>query len=105
MDNDPSRISRQAWDANAEVWDARMGDEGNDFFDFSAELIKPAKSRRNPDSRITYHVIDATDESALLARGEHAFPPGHPQGSPLGWSGKLSEIPPVPVARLRGPGS
>ena len=29
---DPNQISREAWDANAEHWDARMGDEGNDFF-------------------------------------------------------------------------
>lgn len=117
MTNDPNKISREAWDANAEVWDARMGDEGNDFFnvlcwpvlasfldvqagsrildiacgngltsrrlaarganvtafDFSTELIKLANSRPNPDSRITYHVIDATDESALLTLGEDAF--------------------------------
>jgi SAM-dependent methyltransferase len=24
--------TRAAWNANAEVWDARMGDAGNDFF-------------------------------------------------------------------------
>ena len=117
MTDNPNQFSREAWDANAEVWDARMGDEGNDFFnvlclpviasfleaqpgqhildiacgngltsrklaelgatvtafDFSTELIKLANSRPNPDSRITYHVIDATDESALLALGEHTF--------------------------------
>src|SRR5215207_8715564 len=117
MDNDPNQFSREAWDANAEVWDARMGDEGNDFFnvlcwpviasfldaqpdqhildiacgngltsrrlallgahvtafDFSEELIKLANLRPNPDSRITYPVIDATDESALRALGEHSF--------------------------------
>jgi hypothetical protein len=32
---------------------------------------------------------------------ERAFPPDHPQTSPLGWGGKFSEIPPVLVARLR----
>jgi hypothetical protein len=32
MTDDPNQFSREAWDANAEVWDARMGDEGNDFF-------------------------------------------------------------------------
>ena len=102
--------TREAWDANAEAWDARMGDEGNDFFrvlqwpviasfldpqpadrildaacgngltsrklaefgatvtgfDFSTELVELAKSRPNPDERITYHVLDATDENALL---------------------------------------
>ena len=29
---DPHQFSRDAWETNAEVWDARMGDEGNDFF-------------------------------------------------------------------------
>ena len=32
---------------------------------------------------------------------ERAFPPDHPQTSPLGWGGKFSEIPPVLVVRLR----
>lgn len=32
---------------------------------------------------------------------ERAFPPGHPQGSPLGWGGNFSEIPPVLAARMR----
>jgi len=32
---------------------------------------------------------------------ERAFPPEHPQDSPLGWGGKFSEIPPVLAARLR----
>ena len=117
MSTDPNEFSREAWDANAEHWDARMGDEGNDFFnvlcwpilasfldvqpgqhildiacgngltsrklaqlsaqvtafDFSSELIKLAEARPNPDSRIAYHNIDATDESALLALGERSF--------------------------------
>ncbi|HEY5999936.1 MAG TPA: class I SAM-dependent methyltransferase [bacterium] len=112
-----NQISRDAWDANAETWDARMGDAGNDFFnllcwpvlasfldpqpdsaildiacgngltsrrlaalgvnvtafDFSASLIEKAKERQNPDSRISYHVIDATDESQLLSLGESKF--------------------------------
>jgi 2-polyprenyl-3-methyl-5-hydroxy-6-metoxy-1,4-benzoquinol methylase len=29
---DPNQSSHDAWEANADVWDARMGDEGNDFF-------------------------------------------------------------------------
>jgi 2-polyprenyl-3-methyl-5-hydroxy-6-metoxy-1,4-benzoquinol methylase len=107
---DLNQETQDAWDANAEIWDARMGDEGNDFFkllqwpaiasfldpqpadrildiacgngltsrklaafgaavtafDFSTELIKLAQSRQNPDVPITYHVLDATDESALV---------------------------------------
>ena len=114
---DPNEISRDAWDANAEHWDSRMGDEGNDFFnilcwpvlaslldvqpdqhildiacgngltsrrlaalgaqvtafDFSANLIEKAKTRPNPDSRISYHVLDATNEAALLELGERSF--------------------------------
>jgi hypothetical protein len=30
--SDPNQFTHDAWEANAEVWDARMGDEGNDFF-------------------------------------------------------------------------
>jgi len=115
--NDSNQISREAWDANAEVWDSRMGDEGNDFFnilcwpilasfldvqpdsaildiacgngltsrrlaalgarvtafDFSANVIEKARTRPNPDLRITYHVTDATDEVQLLSLGEHKF--------------------------------
>ncbi len=29
---DQNQFARDAWEANAEIWDARMGDEGNDFF-------------------------------------------------------------------------
>ena len=114
---DPNQISQEAWDANAEHWDERMGDEGNDFFnllcwpvlasfldpkpdsrildiacgngltsrrlaalgvnvtafDFSANLIEKAKERANPNSRISYHIMDATDESQLLLLGEWSF--------------------------------
>ena len=118
LTNDLNQISREAWDANAENWDARMGDEGNDFFnilcwpvlaslldpqpdstildiacgngltsrrlaalgvnvtafDFSTNLIEKAKARStNHSSRITYHVMDATDESQLLSLGEGKF--------------------------------
>lgn len=29
---DPNQFTRESWEANADVWDARMADEGNDFF-------------------------------------------------------------------------
>lgn len=32
MTNDSNQFTHDAWEANAEVWDSRMGDEGNDFF-------------------------------------------------------------------------
>ncbi len=113
---DPNQISRAAWEANAQVWDERMGDEGNDFFrllcwpaltdllavqhgqkildvacgngltsrkladlgaevtafDFSANLIELAKTRPHA-SLITYQVLDATDEAALLAHPSAPF--------------------------------
>jgi 2-polyprenyl-3-methyl-5-hydroxy-6-metoxy-1,4-benzoquinol methylase len=110
--------TRQAWDANAAAWDARMTDEGNDFvnvlcwpaiirlldlqpgqhildaacgngiysrriaamgaevvgFDFSAELIKLARLRTpSSSSPIAYHVLDATDETALLSLAGNPF--------------------------------
>lgn len=121
-----NKITKDAWDANAEVWDTRMGDDGNDFFnllcwpslasfledearlnpdpkmgthlldiacgnglttrklaemgytitafDFSANLIEHAKRRTTHyASQITYHILDATDESALLSLGTSKF--------------------------------
>jgi 2-polyprenyl-3-methyl-5-hydroxy-6-metoxy-1,4-benzoquinol methylase len=117
MSDDPHQFTRDAWEANAEVWDARMGDEGNDFFnllcwpclvsllapqpgqhildiacgngltsrrlaalganvtafDFSENLIQRAKTRENPNALIEYRVIDATEESQLLSLGEAAY--------------------------------
>jgi SAM-dependent methyltransferase len=117
MTDDLHQFTRDAWEANAEVWDARMGDEGNDFFnllcwpslaslltprpgqhildiacgngltsrrlaaigaqitafDFSANLIEKAKTRENPNSLIEYRVIDVTDEGQLLSLGEQTF--------------------------------
>ncbi|GAB4567160.1 MAG: hypothetical protein Fur0017_07330 [Anaerolineales bacterium] len=119
--------TRDAWEVNAQVWDTRMGDEGNDFFnilcwpalasfldastglsaslksdthildiacgnglttrrlvemgaahvtafDFSANLIKFAKKRTAEHaSKITYHVMDATDEEQLTSLGKAKF--------------------------------
>lgn len=110
MDN-PNDFTRDAWNANAQKWDERMGDNGNDFFnvlcwpviaslldpgagtrvldiacgngltsrklaqldaqvtafDFSSNLIELANQRSTQyASRITYHVLDATDETQLL---------------------------------------
>jgi 2-polyprenyl-3-methyl-5-hydroxy-6-metoxy-1,4-benzoquinol methylase len=117
MTDDPHQFTHDAWEANADLWDARMGDEGNDFFnvlcwpivasfldprpgqhildiacgngltsrrlaalgvdvtafDFSANLIERAKVRPNPNSRIEYYVVDATDEQALLRLGDQKF--------------------------------
>ena len=42
-------------------------------FDFSANLIEKAKTRSNPDNRISYHVVDATSEEQLLTLGKRKF--------------------------------
>jgi 2-polyprenyl-3-methyl-5-hydroxy-6-metoxy-1,4-benzoquinol methylase len=43
-------------------------------FDFAAEMIAHARQRTMEHAgRITYHVLDATDEAALLAFGESRF--------------------------------
>jgi 2-polyprenyl-3-methyl-5-hydroxy-6-metoxy-1,4-benzoquinol methylase len=121
MTEEPNQLNeetRDAWEVNAEVWDKRMGDEGNDFFnilcwpvlaafldpkpdshildiacgnglttrrlaemgcqitafDFSSNLIEYAKQRTAAyESRIKYHVIDATNEEQLLSLGEAKY--------------------------------
>lgn len=42
-------------------------------FDFSSELIRLARERDESSIPIIYHVLDATDESALLALGIQTF--------------------------------
>jgi len=43
-------------------------------FDFAKEMIAHAQARTTEyDDRIEYHVIDATDEAALLTLGTHQF--------------------------------
>ena len=43
-------------------------------FDFSEELVRLAKARGQPSAKaIQYHLIDATDEAAMLALGESRF--------------------------------
>jgi SAM-dependent methyltransferase len=42
-------------------------------FDFSEELIRLAKARTHNSSLITYYVLDASDESALLTLDEPPF--------------------------------
>ena len=110
--------TRDAWNTNASVWDARMGDDGNDFhqvlirpameklleikqgtrildigcgtglttrrfaslgahvvgIDFAEEMITCARKRtQQHETAIEYHVLDATDETALLGLGERSF--------------------------------
>lgn len=51
MTKDPHPFTRDAWEANAEVWDARMGDDGNDFFNILCwpslvSLLNPQAEQR-----------------------------------------------------------
>ncbi|MEZ4618370.1 MAG: class I SAM-dependent methyltransferase [Caldilineaceae bacterium] len=111
-------FTRDAWNANAAYWDARMSDSGNDFvnqliwpaaarllalqpgeqvldvgcgnglyarrmaalgatvvaFDFAEEMITLARGYASEHrARLTYHVLDATDEAALLTLGQGDF--------------------------------
>ena len=52
MTTDPNQISHEAWDANAEHWDSRMGDEGNDFFNLLCWPVLASFLDPKPDSRI-----------------------------------------------------
>lgn len=61
---DPNQFSRDAWEANAEIWDARMGDEGNDFFNVlcwpslaSLLAVKPGQ-----------HILDIACGNGLTSR-------------------------------------
>jgi SAM-dependent methyltransferase len=47
-----NRFSKEAWDANAETWDARMGDDGNDFFNVLCWPVLASLLAVQPDSRI-----------------------------------------------------
>ncbi len=50
--SDPNQISQEAWDANAEHWDARMGDDGNDFFNVLCWPVLASFLDVQPDQRI-----------------------------------------------------
>jgi len=51
---------------------ARLGAQVT-AFDFSARLTELAQTKPNPGNRIAYHVIDGTEEKALLPLGAQTF--------------------------------
>ncbi len=64
MTDDPHQFTREAWEANAEVWDERMGDEGNDFFNV---LCWPVlESLLAPQPR--QHILDIACGNGLTSR-------------------------------------
>ncbi len=50
--NDLNKETRDAWEVNAEVWDARMSDEVNDFFNILCWPALVSLLDPKPDSRI-----------------------------------------------------
>lgn len=59
-----NQTTKDAWEANAEIWDKRMSDEGNDFFNLLcwnplASLLDP-----KPDS----HILDIACGNGLTTR-------------------------------------
>src|SRR5512141_1667183 len=66
MDNqsDPHQFTRDAWEANADVWDARMGDDGNDFF--NTLCWTPLASLLDPQPG--QHILDIACGNGLTSR-------------------------------------
>ena len=64
MPNKFNQISKDAWEANAEVWDARMGDEGNDFFNILCWPVLASFLDIQPDS----HILDIACGNGLTSR-------------------------------------
>src|SRR6266498_3297583 len=61
---DPHQFTRDAWEANAEVWDARMGDEGNDFFNILCWPALVSLLDPQPDQ----HILDIACGNGLTSR-------------------------------------
>jgi len=64
MTEDANQISRDAWDANAEVWDNRMGDEGNEFFQILQWPVITAFLDVQPGQ----HILDIACGNGLTSR-------------------------------------
>lgn len=108
MQNSLNQFTKDAWDANAEIWDARMGNEGNDLFNILCWTPLASYLDLKPDATILdirplQYYMNLGFENGFVVDGfeEHAFPPEHPQTTPLSWGGKFSEIPPVIVIKMR----
>jgi len=52
METNPNQFTKNAWDANAEAWDSKMGDEGNDFFNILCWPVLASFLDVQPDSNI-----------------------------------------------------
>jgi SAM-dependent methyltransferase len=58
------RETQEAWEINAEVWDNRMGDEGNDFFNILCWPSLASLLDLKPDS----HILDIACGNGLTTR-------------------------------------
>jgi 2-polyprenyl-3-methyl-5-hydroxy-6-metoxy-1,4-benzoquinol methylase len=68
MTDNPNQFTRDAWEANAEVWDSRMGDNGNDFFNILcwptlATFLDASPTHTRPEG--------ASPLSAISLAGQH----------------------------------
>lgn len=61
---DSNQFSKEAWDANAEHWDSRMGDDGNDFFNILCWPVLGSLLDVQPDS----HILDIACGNGLTSR-------------------------------------
>lgn len=61
---DLNQITKDSWDANAEIWDSRMGDEGNDFFNILC--WSPLASFL--DAKPGHHILDIACGNGLTTR-------------------------------------
>lgn len=59
-----NKVTKDAWDANAQVWDEKMGDEGNDFFNLLC--WSPLASLLDPKPGA--HVLDIACGNGLTTR-------------------------------------
>ena len=64
MTDDPHQFTREAWEANAEVWDERMGDEGNDFFNVLCWPVLESLLAPQPGQ----HILDIACGNGLTSR-------------------------------------
>lgn len=61
---DPNQYSKDAWEANADQWDLRMGDDGNDFFNVLCWPVIASFLDPRPGSRI----LDVACGNGLTSR-------------------------------------
>lgn len=58
------QTAKDAWEANAEVWDQRMGGQGNDFFN----ILCWSPLASFPDPKPGQHILDIACKNGLTTR-------------------------------------